>query len=236
MSFEFRMSTKRRGTPGAKSSPFTRKLSITISTMTPVAVGASGSRGASRLGWASTGCSVSISTSHLGGYSRFPIVEPSPVFAAFAEEASPLRLGQRPHDGRIELSPGVAQDLLHGVLVRARLAVRPLRRHRDVGVKHGQDTSRDWYLLARYAAGIALTVIPLVVTAYYFRQLAKEGDLAEHAVADLGMPLHFFPVLLREVLFLQQHRLSDSPLPNVPQRCRLVHDGGLLSRDPHLPH
>src|SRR5438034_387419 len=121
MSFEFRMSTKRRGTPGAKSSPFTRKLSITISTMTPVAVGASGSRGASRLGWASTGCSVSISTSHLGGYPRFPIVEPSPVFAASAEQASPLRLG-------------------------------------------------------------------------------------------------------------------DSPLPNVPQRCRLVHDGGLLSRDPHLPH
>src|SRR5947208_11880392 len=134
MSFEFRMSTKRRGTPGAKSSPFTRKLSITISTMTPVAVGASGSGGASRFGWASTGCSVSISTSHLGGYPRFPIVEPSPVFAAFAEVASSLRLGHRPHDGRIELCHRIEQDFLHSVFVHSRLELQMLCCHRNEGL------------------------------------------------------------------------------------------------------
>src|SRR5439155_5362057 len=236
MSFTFKISTSRRGTPGAKSSPRTRKLSITISTKTPVDLGVSGSGGASGIGGASTKCSVSVSMSDLRGYPRFSLFHRAHVFAAFAEQSPPLRLSQRSHDDGIELRPRLTQDLLHRVLVGPRLAVGPLGGHRYIGVEHRQDAGCDRYLLARDAARIALAVVPLVMAAHHFRQLPEEADFAQHAVADLGMSLHLAPVLLGKVFFLQKHGLSDPSLADVPQRCRLVYDRGLLGGDPHLPH
>src|SRR5438132_8923055 len=236
MSFEFRMSTRRRGTPGANNSPFTRKLSITISTVTPVVLGASCSGGASGPGATPAYCSVSVSISDPRGHACVFTAQRAAVFAALAEEASPLRFGQRPHDHGVELSSCVAQELLHGVFVCSRFAVRPLGRHCHVRIENRQDASSDRYLLARNTSRIALAVVPLVVTADHLRQLAKEADLAQHAVADLRMPLHFSPVVFREVFFLQQDRLSDASFANIAQCCRLVHEGCLFGRHSHLSH
>src|SRR5436309_1809564 len=180
MSFEFRISTRRRGMPGANNSPFTRKLSITISTITPVVRGASGSGGASVFCWGSRNCSVSISMSDLGGHPGISLVERGHVFTPLAKEPAPLGLGQRPHDNGIELGSRVAQDLLHRVLVRSGLAVRPLGRHCDIGIEHGKHARGDRNLFPRYAAGIALAVVTLVMAAHHFRQLAEEADLAQH--------------------------------------------------------
>src|SRR2546427_11893183 len=126
MSFTFKMSTRRRGTPGAKSSPRTRKLSITISTKTPVDLGVSGSGGASRIGGTSTKCSVSVCMSDLRGPPRFSLFDRAHVFAAFAEQSPPLPPRPRSHDDGIEPPPRLAQDLLHRGPLGPRLAVGPL--------------------------------------------------------------------------------------------------------------
>src|SRR4029453_9002225 len=125
------MSTSLRGTPGANNSPFTRKLSITISTRTSVAFGASGSGGCSNLASVSICCCVSeycsvVSKSHLRCAPRVPIIESPHELTPFAEQSSPLRVRQRPHNDGVELRTGMTQDLLHRVFVRARLTIRPL--------------------------------------------------------------------------------------------------------------
>src|SRR5512139_843172 len=99
--------------------------------------------------------------SHLRRYGR--PYGPVPRLLAACHQALLLRLEKRRDDFRVELRERVANDLLDRDVVRQLAPVRPVRRHRNVGVGDGEDTGANRDVVAPETVRIALAIEALVV-------------------------------------------------------------------------
>ncbi len=128
---------------------------------------------------------------------------------------------ERLDDLRVELRPGVSAQLGNRLVLRQRLAVRPVGRHRVVGVAGGDDPRQRRDLLAAEPVGVARAVVALVAGADDLADLAEQAaDAVQEPLALDRVALDDLELLGRERAGLVDDLVRDSELADVVQQRR----------------
>ena len=102
-----------------------------------------------------------------------------------------------------------------------------------------EDARGKRQLVARESERIPLAVEALVVGQHQPARLLEEGDVGKHAIPELGVPLHLYPLVGRQGAGLAQDGVGDGDLPDVMDQRGLLEDGQLgvgqrqLAPEPH---
>src|SRR5271156_2560121 len=124
----------------------------------------------------------------------------------------PCRLGyaQKGADhSRIELGTRTFADDLDARLEGGSPAIGPVRGNGIEGVGHGEDSGAWKNFIALEAAGIALAIVPLVMSKHEFGRVSKKGNVCNQIEADLNVALHEFSFIRRERPGLEENAVWD---------------------------
>ena len=86
--------------------------------------------------------------------------------------------------------------------MRELLAVRPVARHRDVGIGHGVNPRAYWDIVALEAVRVALAVEPLMVCKHNDCSVAEVEDIRQDRGTEFRVASHLNPLRLTQFTFL----------------------------------
>src|SRR5271163_4619140 len=110
-----------------------------------------------------------------------------------------LRYAQKGVDHlRVELGTRTFADDLDARLEGGSPAIGPVGGDGIERVGHGEDSGAWKDFIALEAAGIALAIVPLVMSKHEFGRVGEKGNVCNQIEADLNVPLHEFSFIQRE--------------------------------------
>src|SRR5205085_862838 len=136
-------------------------------------------------------------------------------------------------DTRIELPPGLREDLVAGLLPRTGRAVRAVARDRVERVGDREDAGGERDVLPLEAVGIPRADPALVMMAHDREPLAREGGyVAQHLEAQHRVLFHHASLLVRQRSRLLQDAVGDADLADVVEHeavfdADVLREGGL---------
>ena len=112
------------------------------------------------------------------------------------------------NDLRVKLGAADPLELADNEIRRQRLAVRPVARHRVIGVGHADNPRDERYLIALEARIIALSVDSLVVIFRALGDALDRGEFLENLSADLRVILNYLALLVGELAGLIENAVG----------------------------
>ena len=119
---------------------------------------------------------------------------------------------RRSHDRvGVELAPHRLKETVSSGWIDHGRAIRSVRGHRVVCVRHRDDSRDRRDLRSQDPVGVTVAVNALVVMTNDRRNVGVCRDLGQDSLADLGVALHLPAFIKREAALLVEHRAGGSP-------------------------